>query len=120
MADQRINLRSVASEAFYFVDGVEEVRIDVIVFNNTSGLETLFVMPRALSIRFRGIVLNAEFLQLVLDNGNANGAPQQSGPYGGSTAVPANRANFPFFPRKPRFQAILHQTFSATSRDLGE
>ena len=44
MADQHLDLRSVTSEALHFFDGVEEIWIDVVVLDNTSGLGSWFFM----------------------------------------------------------------------------
>ena len=44
MANQHLNLRSVTAEALHFFDGVEEIWIDVVVLNDTSGLGSWFFM----------------------------------------------------------------------------
>ena len=44
MADQHLNLCSVTSEALHFFDGVEEIWIDIVVLDDTSGLGSWFFM----------------------------------------------------------------------------
>lgn len=100
MADQHLNLRSVASEAFYFADGAEEVSVDVVVLNDPSGLGGFFIL---LSIRVRGTVFDTELLELVFVNGNAELPLRKMGHAEVLTTVPANRTNFPVLPRNPSF-----------------
>lgn len=69
MTDQCLNLRPIASKAFYFVDGAEKIRVDIVVLDDTSGLENFFVMSNT---GVRGGAFNAELLELVFVNGNAN------------------------------------------------
>ena len=103
MADQHLDLRSVASEAFDFVDGVEEVLVNVVVLDDASGSRSFLVMWHLLRTRVGDTVFNPEFLQLVLVDWNAKTGLQHNKPNGDLPIVPANRANFPLFPRKPSF-----------------
>lgn len=118
MADQHLDLRSVASEAFYFADCAEKIRVDVVVLDDTSGLGGFSVASCVLSIGVRGNVFDAELLELVLINRNAGVGDQRNEPYRISAALPANGTDFPFFPRKPSFYAILRQILSLSSCNL--
>ena len=63
MTDQHLNLCPITSEALHFVDGLEEIRVDVVVLNNSSGLRSLFVKSRISSgSGVGGTIFNVEFL----------------------------------------------------------
>ena len=71
VTDQHLNLCSVTSEALHFADFVEEIRVDIVVLDHTSRLGNLFLMSYLLSGGgVWGIIFDAEFLQLVLIDGN--------------------------------------------------
>ena len=62
MADQHLDLRSVTPEALHFADGIEEVLVDVVVLDDSSGLGDRFITPRLLCI---GTVLQVKLLELL-------------------------------------------------------
>ena len=62
MADQHLDLRSVTPEALHFADGIEDVLVDVVVFNDSSGLGDRFVTPSLLCI---GTILQVKLLELL-------------------------------------------------------
>lgn len=76
MADQHFNLRSVASQALHFSDGVEEIQVNVVVLDDTPGLGDIFIMLYVLSVSVRGEVFYSELLELVLVNGYTNNVLQ--------------------------------------------
>jgi len=72
MADQHLDLRPVTSEALNFADGVEEIRADTVILEDTSGLRSFFVKSRIPSgSGVGGTIFDVEFLQLILIDGNA-------------------------------------------------
>lgn len=113
VTDQRLDLRSVTPEALHSADSIEDVLVDSVVLDHTSGLGDRFVVPSLLCI---GTVLQAKLLELLSINRNAEfGLQQIESSVGNIGRVPAYRANFPFFPCKPGFQAVLIKTFSVRS-----
>ena len=71
MTDQHLNLCSVTSEALHFADFVEEIHVDIVILDHTSRLENLFLMSYLLSGGGTwDTIFDAEFLQLVLIDGN--------------------------------------------------
>lgn len=73
MTDQHLNFCPITSEALHFADGVEEVRVNVIVLDGTPGLGSLAVNLRIFR-RVGGYVFYMEFMQLVsVDRNTRNG-----------------------------------------------
>ena len=63
MTDQHLDLRSVTPDAFHFADGFEEIRVDIVVPDDTSGLGSRFVKSRISSSSVVvGLIFNAELL----------------------------------------------------------
>ena len=62
MTDQHLDLSSIAPEALHFADGSEEIRIDVVIADDTSGLWS-WLIGSCISVSGVGcIILNAELL----------------------------------------------------------
>ena len=63
MSDQHLDLSSITSETLHFADGFEEIGVDVVVVDDTSGLGNWFVESCALiNSRVGGVILDAELL----------------------------------------------------------
>ena len=63
MTDQHLDLRPVTSEALHFADGFEEIRVDIIVLDDTSGFRNLLADLWILSgSGVGGTIFNVEFL----------------------------------------------------------
>jgi len=79
MTDQHLDLRPVTPEAFHFADGFEEICVDIVVPDDTSGFGSWFVKSGILSGNVvGGVILNAELLQLVWVDGNTRGGLQST------------------------------------------
>ena len=63
MTDQRLDLRPVAPGTLHFVDGFEEIRVDIVILDDSSGLRSLFFNLWILSDGgVGGTILNVELL----------------------------------------------------------
>ena len=62
MTDQHLDLSSIAPETLHFADGSEEIHINVVIADNTSGLWS-WLIGSCISVSGVGcIILNAELL----------------------------------------------------------
>lgn len=63
MTDQHLDLRPVAPGTLHFADGVEKIRVDIVILDDASGLGDLFFQLWILSgSGVGGAMLNVELL----------------------------------------------------------
>ena len=79
MADQHLDFCPVTSEAWHFADGVEEIRVNVIILDGASGPGDLNWSSRGVG----GFIFNMEFLQLTLIDRNTGNGVQWNIPWSG-------------------------------------
>lgn len=70
MTYQHLDLRSVTPEAWHFADSFEEIRVNIVIRDDASGLGSRLIKPHiSSSVRVGGVILNVELLQLVFIDG---------------------------------------------------